>query len=231
MIEEPPLLTVKRPARRPSAAQIAAFQGAPASFVADAMFGTGALVGITPLGGGRDLSCVAAGPALTVDCGPGDILALIAALAFVQPGDVVVSAFGGHQGVAAAGDRAMGMLKNNGATGFVTDGPMRDYAGLVAAGLPAWCAGLNPASPVSTGPGRIGLPIQIGGREVETGDMIVADRDGVVVVPYERIDEVIAQLEVVKKLESDLDAEVTAGLRQPGAVAELLQSEKVRYID
>ncbi|WP_340107504.1 RraA family protein [Pikeienuella sp. HZG-20] len=231
MIEGPATLTIRRPDRRPTASQIAAFQNTPSSFVADAMYGSGALLGLRPLGDGLDIRCVAAGPALTVDCGAGEILALIASLAFIQPGDIVVSAFGAHQGAAAAGDRATGMMKNAGAAGFVTDGPMRDYAGLVEVGLPVWCTGLNPASPVSNGPGRIGLPIQIGGREVETGDMIVADRDGVVVVPFEQLDSVLAQLEVVRQLEADLDAEVAKGLKLPESIAELLASDNTRYVD
>lgn len=231
MIEEPPVLTIRRPDRRPTAAQIAAFRNTPTSYVVDAMYGSGVLLGVRPLGEGRDLHCVAAGPALTVDCGPGDILALLAALTFIQPGDIVVSAFGAHQGVAAAGDRAMGMMRNSGAAGFVTDGPLRDYDGVVRVGMPAWCAGLNPGSPVASGPGRIGQPIQIGGREVETGDMIIADRDGVVVVPHERLDSVIRQLETVRQLESALDEEVENGRKAPDAVTELLASDKVGYVD
>lgn len=231
MIEEPPLLTIRKPKRRPTAEQIAAFQDTPSSFVADAMYGTGALTGIRPLGEGRDMRCVAAGPALTVDCGPGDILALGASVAFIQPGDIVISAFGNFQDVAAAGDRISGMMKNAGAVGFVTDGPMRDYEGLLKVALPTWCTGLIPSSPVSGGPGRIGLPIQIGGREIETGDMIVADRDGVVVVPFEDLDTVITQLEIVRKLEAELDAEIENGLKMPEKMVELLKSDRVSYID
>ncbi len=230
MIEEPPLLTIRRPDRRPTDAEIAAFQGVPSSFVADAMFGTGAMLGVRPFGDGRDFPCVAAGPALTVDNMPGGILALVACTPFIRPGDIVVNAFAGYQGVAAAGDRITGMMKNAGAAGFVTDGPMRDHPGVVAVGLPCWCSGLNPASPVSTGPGRIGLPVKIGELEVETGDMIVADRDGVVVVPFERIGEVLAQLERVRELEEALDAEVAKGLKWGAAIGELLESDRVRYV-
>ena len=101
------------------------------------MYGAGALSPvIRPLGEGRDIDCRAAGPALTVDCGPADILALLAALESIQAGDVVVSSFHGHQGCAAAGDRVSAMMQNCGAAGFVTDGPMRDYVGLIQAGLP-----------------------------------------------------------------------------------------------
>lgn len=232
MIEEPPALTIKRTTRRPGATQIGAFQGVPTGFVVDALYGSGALSSdIQPIGAGRDLRCVAAGPALTADCGPADILATLASLKFIQPGDIVVAAFAGHQGCAAAGDRLLGMMKNNGAAGFVTDGPMRDYDGVVGVGLPAWCTGLTPASPFAKGPGAVGLAIQIGGREVETGDMIVADRDGVVVVPFEKIDEVILKLAEVKELETALDAEVAEGLEMPDAISELLAGNQVKYID
>lgn len=232
MIEEPPLMTIRRTRRRPSPAEIDAFRGVPTSFVADALGGAGTLsAAIRPLGEGRDVEPVAVGPALTVDCGPGDILALLAALKFIEPGDVVVAAVGGHQGCAAAGDRASGMMKNNGAAGFVTDGPMRDYAGLVAIGLPSWCTGLNPASPYAKGPGRVGFPVQIGGLEVETGDIVVADRDGVVVVPFEAIGETIAALARVRELEAALDAEVAEGLKVPANIAEFLEGDQVRYVD
>lgn len=232
MIEEPPLLTVKRPSRRPTADQIAAFQNMPTSFVVDAMYGAGALSPvIRPLGEGRDLDCRAAGPALTVDNGPADILALHAALGLIAPGDIVVSSFQGHQGCAAAGDRISAMIKNCGAAGFVTDGPMRDYAGLLKVGLPSWCTGLNPGSPFCSGPGRVGFAVQIGGQQVETGDMIVADRDGVVVVPFDAIGEVIEMLHKVSELEAALDAELQRGLKVPADIRELMASDRVRYVD
>lgn len=231
MIEEPPLLTIKRPDRRPNQEQIDAFRGVPTSFVVDAMLGEGALASdIRPIGNGLDIDCRAAGPALTVECGPADILALLAALDSTQKGDVVVSAFHGHQGCAAAGDRAAAMLRNCGAAGFVTDGPVRDYAGIVEIGLPLWCTGLTPNTPFGNGPGKVGLPIQIGGRQVETGDMVVADRDGVVVVPFAKIDTVIAALAKVNELESALDAELRNGLKVPEAISELLASDRVKYI-
>jgi 4-hydroxy-4-methyl-2-oxoglutarate aldolase len=137
-----------------------------------------------------------------------------------------VSAFAAHTGCAAAGDRLIGMMKNNGAAGFVTDGPVRDYQGIVQVGLPVWCAGLTPASPHMTGPGSVGFSVQIGGQEVETGDMIVADRDGVVVVPFERLDEVIQKLARIFALESALDAKVAGGLKIPEWVEAHLASDK-----
>lgn len=232
MIESPPTLTIKSAMRRPTDDQIAAFQGQPTGYVVDALLGGGALSsGIQPIGDGRDLRCVAAGPALTVDCGAADVLAAFASLKFITGGEVVVSAFAAHTGCAAAGDRLIGMMKNSGAAGFVTDGPVRDYEGIIPVGLPVWCAGLTPASPHMSGPGSVGFPVQIGGQEVETGDMIVADRDGVVVVPFERLDEVIHALARIEALEKDLDAKVADGLRIPHWVEEFLASDKTTLKD
>lgn len=232
MIEAPPTLTIKTSFQRPTAAQIAAFQNVPTGFVVDALSGGGALSSnIQPIGGGRDLHCVAAGPALTADCGAADVLATFAALKFIEDGDIVVSAFAAHQGCAAAGDRLAGMMKNCGAAGFVTDGPVRDYDGIIPVGLPIWCTGLTPATPHMSGPGSVGFPIQIGSQEVETGDMIVADRDGVVVVPFERLDEVIKNLERIAKLETTLDAAVAAGLKLPDWVEDILASDKTVRTD
>ncbi len=232
MIEEPPILTIKQTRRRPSAAQIEAFQGVATGMVVDAIYGGGALAtAIRPLAGQAGKAEATAGPALTADCGPADILAILAALPFITPGDVVVAAFAGHQGCAVVGDRVSGMMKNAGAAGFVTDGPVRDSAGILETGLPVWCSGLTPASPFTKGPGRVGFAIQLGGQQVESGDMVVADRDGVVVVPYERLDEVIASLAKVKTLEAELDAEVAKGLKVPEAIAELLAGDEVVYRD
>ena len=232
MIEAPPTLLIKKQLRHPTATQIAAFQNVPTGFVVDAMYGAGALANcIQPLGAGRDLDCVAAGPALTADCGPADVLAVFAALKFIQPGNIVISAFAGHSGCAAGGDGLMGLMKNCGAAGFVTDGPMRDYMGMIGVGLPVWCTGLTPASPHMSGPGSVGYPIQIGGQEVETGDMIVADRDGVVVVPFEQLDDVIAALTKVRQAEQAQDNRIAGGLKVPDWVEEFLASDKTAYRD
>ena len=79
MLEEPPILTIKAVTRRPTDAQAAAFQGVPTGFVVDAMKGGGALERtIRHIGRASGLPLSVAGPALTVDCGPGDVLAALA---------------------------------------------------------------------------------------------------------------------------------------------------------
>lgn len=228
MIEDPPLLTIKRPSRRPTEAQIAAFEGLPPSVVTDAMAGAGVLKGgIRPLSG----ETAVVGPALTADCGAADILALLGALKFVTPGDVVVVSVDGHQSCATMGDRVAAMLRNGGAAGYVSDGPVRDAVGILETGLPVWCTGRTPATPFKNGPGTVGLPVQIGGQQVQTGDMIVADGDGVVVIPFDRIDEVAALARATVTLEESMESDIVNGLKVPQSIEELLESDQVRWVD
>ena len=191
MIEEPPLLRIlTAPKRnRPTPQQIAAFRDVPSGNICDAMGGNGALdMAIKPLPGLPERFC---GPALTADNGPADILGLAGALEEAMPGDVIVNAVDGWQGCAALGDMVVGMAKNGGVAALVTDGPARDLAGIVPHGLPVFATGLNPNSPYGKGPGKVGYPVHIGGRRVASGDIVVGDRDGVVVVPFDEIDRII----------------------------------------
>lgn len=231
MIEEPPLLRIRRNPPRPSAAQIAAFQGALTGMVTDAMEGIGALdPRICPLDP-LHLPTTFVGVAMVADNRPGDLLATLAALDSLQPGDVLVATAQGFQGCAAAGDRVTGMARNAGAIAMVTDGPVRDLTGLRKVGLPVFCTGQNPNSPVAKGPGRVGFGAQIGGQWVDSGDILVGDSDGVVVVPFARIDAVAKALAHVQSLESALDKEVDEGLAVPDSIRALLASDQTVYDD
>ena len=228
MLEEPQPLRAKRPVNRPTAAQIAAFQDAPSSVVADAMINDGVFdQGIRALSGEAHV----AGPALTVGCGPADILALKAAISFVDAGDVLVSTTNGFTGAATMGDLIAGRLKNAGAVGFVTDGAVRDAVGIIETGLAVWCQGRTPASPFSNGPGTLGLPISIGGHTVETGDMVVADGDGVVVVPFARIDEIAAKVSHILSVEAVSEETVKNGATTYSESENLLNSDQVSWVD
>ena len=230
MIEEPPLLQIRKPTRRPTPEQIAALADQPTGFLCDAMDGKAALDPGLSLLDTDALPTRFCGVALTSENGPDDLLALLGSLSLIQPGDVVVAATGGWRGSAVAGDRVTGMMKNCGAVGFVTDGLVRDHEGIVPVGLPIVCAGMSPNSPYTKGPGKIGEPVIIGGVRIATGDLIVADRTGTVVVPYERVDEVIATVNRVSGLEAEMDAKVAGGLKIPGAIEDLLASDKVRWL-
>ena len=230
MIEEPPLLTVRERRPRPTRQQLDALIDTPTGFLVDAMAGRGALPADIRHVCPGELPIRLCGPALTCRCGPADVLAVFAALGEVRDGDVLVAATGGWRGSAVIGDRVMGMLRNAGGQGFVTDGLVRDVAGIRGVGLPLLCAGVSPNSPFAQGPGEIGLPIQLGDVAIDSGDVVVADEDGAVVVPFARLDEVIDALATVRRLEAALDAEVANGLIMPESTRELMAGDRVRRV-
>ena len=230
MLEEPPLLQIQRPVRRPTDAQIAALKDQPTGFLCDAMDGKGGLDPELELLDIHALPTRFCGVALTSDNGPDDLLGLMGSLSLIQPGDVMVAATGAWRGSAVAGDRVLGMCRNSGAVGFVTDGLVRDHEGLVEVGLPIVCAGITPNSPYTKGPAKVGTPVVVGGVRIETGDLIVADRTGTVVVPFDLIDDVIATVQRIEGLEAEMDGKVAAGQKVPGAIEELLSSDKVRWL-
>jgi 4-hydroxy-4-methyl-2-oxoglutarate aldolase len=210
MIEEPPPLIFAASAARPPAEVVERFRGVPTSFIVDAMGGSGALDWrIKPLIG-RSL----VGVALTCDCGPLDNLAFMAALADCRAGDVLVVATGGHVGAAVTGDLLIGVARNRGAAGFVTDGLVRDLDDLETIGLPVYAMGVTPNSPQRRGPGSVGLPVVCGGVLVATGDVVVGDRDGVVIVPRARLSATLDSLEHVKAAEAATLERVRGGLKE-----------------
>ena len=230
MIEEPPLLTICSQRPRPTVQQLAALGSTPTGFLADAMRGRGALPFFIRHASPQVLPTRMCGVVLTVLCGPADVLAVFAGLGEVQPGDIMVAATGQWSGSAVIGDRVMGMLKNAGGQGFITDGLVRDVEGINEVGLPVMCAGLSPNSPFAKGPGEIGMTIQLGDVSIRSGDVIVSDDNGAVVVPYDELDEVIKALKTIRKLETSLDDEVANGLIMPESTRELLQSDQVKRI-
>ena len=212
MIDEAPSIQ-HRSVVRPTAAQVAALRGTPTGFLVDALGGSGALdFRIKPAIADQAACC---GVALTCDAGPADNLALLAALEHLQPGDVLVAATGSYTGCAVTGDLVLGMARNCGATGFVTDGCVRDLPGIRRVGLPCYCLGVTPNSPARSGPATVGFPVTIAGHPVASGDVVVADQDGVVVIPQARLDEVIARLPAIRKAEAEMDQAVREGLRLP----------------
>jgi 4-hydroxy-4-methyl-2-oxoglutarate aldolase len=209
MIEEPLPLVFAPSIERPPAEVIERFR-TPTSFIVDAMNGVGALDWRIKRLVGRSF----VGVALTCDCGPLDNLAFMAALAESKPGDVLVVATNGYTGAAVTGDLLMYVARNRGVAALVTDGLVRDLDDLETVGVPTFAIGATPNSPQRRGPGTVGLPIVCGGVTVASGDVVVGDRDGVVVVPRARIDEVLKNLERVKAAEAATLERVRAGLKE-----------------
>jgi 4-hydroxy-4-methyl-2-oxoglutarate aldolase len=228
MIGDPPVVTLRRGFTRPDAAQLAAFAGVPTGFMVDAQNGQGAVdYRIKPLW--PEVSFAA--PAVTVDCGPRDNLGLFIAIELAQPGDVVMLATGAYEGTSVLGDHVAAMARNKGVVAIVTDGLVRDVEGLLQVGLPVYCRGVSPNSPYKSGPCEVGTSITLGGVTVASGDLVVGDRDGVVVVPQARIDEVAAALQAVHAKEHEMGAAIEAGLTSPDWVGELLRSSRTRLLD
>ncbi len=192
------------------------------------MGGSGALdIGIKPLDASNSSFC---GVAITCNAGPADNLAVFGALQVVQPGDVLVAATGSYLGAAVTGDLLVGMAKNCGAIAFVTDGVVRDGAGLRSVGLPIFSRGLSPNSPARNGPGTVGLTVVMGGVTIEPGDILVGDEDGVVVIPRGLAEETAKKLQEVRAAEAALEAKVKAGLRIPDFVSSILADGRTEYL-
>jgi 4-hydroxy-4-methyl-2-oxoglutarate aldolase len=228
MIEDPPLLIMRRRFPRPNPAQLKAFAGLQTGFVVDAMNGRGGLdARVKSIGGARPFC----GVALPCEAGPADNLAPFAALDVAEPGDVILCAADGFERTSVAGDLLLGMMKNRGVVAFVTDGYVRDVVGIRAVGLPCYAAGVTPNSPARNGPGSVGLPVVVGGVAVGPGDIVIGDEDGVVVVSFARIDQTIERLAAVRAAEAALEARVKAGLGVPDFIRALIDGGRFREVD
>jgi 4-hydroxy-4-methyl-2-oxoglutarate aldolase len=209
MVENEPVLTIHRGHRRPDRALVEAFRGALTSHLADCMDGRGALDWrIKPL---DPDNAVFVGTALTAHAYPADFSAVAGAGLEAQPGDVIMCTNDGYTGTALIGDLASGMMRNRGIAAFVTDGLARDRAAIMATGLPLFALGICPNSPATTGPGQVGAPIVLGGVAVSSGDIVVGDADGVVVVPLGKAESVLARLQSVRIAEKNAEDFVKAG--------------------
>ncbi|MEI8399780.1 MAG: hypothetical protein WCG12_03140 [Alcaligenaceae bacterium] len=170
------------------------------------------------------------GYALPVWTAPGDNLAPYAALKVVQPGDVLVVASGSYTGCALLGDHIMGLLNNAKAAGMITDGLVRDIDGLRAINLPVYAAGTSPLIPTKQGPGTVGLPITLGSVVIHPGDLIIADDDGIVIVPPAQFALVSEKLIALRKKDSMLEQRIHSGATEPPDFEQLLDRVGVRWL-
>ncbi len=229
MLKEPPLLEIKRTWDRPDLDRLSQFDGAQTGHLVDAMAGRGALdSAIKPIAS-KAASFI--GTALPVLTGPNDNLAIIAGVAKARPGDVIVAASESFSGSAVVGDIVTMLAKNAGCRAIVIDGMARDLIGIEDVGLPVFASGVTPNSCVKSGPGRVGFPVVAGGVSVAPGDIVMGDRDGVVVVPASRLDEVASKVTSIREAETTLIADVEKGLTTFPFMEELLNSDRVSYVD
>jgi 4-hydroxy-4-methyl-2-oxoglutarate aldolase len=152
-----------------------------------------------------------AGPARTVRCRPGDNLALHRAIAAAQPGDVIVVDYGGSLGSGPFGEIMALACQMRGIAGLVTDGAVRDSEQIAALGFPVFARGLNIRGTVKSDPGEIDVPVTLCGATVDPGDMIVADADGVIVVPMAEVATALSAAEARASREAQAMDRLRAG--------------------
>lgn len=208
VIGDPSRLVIRAKFPRLSERDLAPFRARTTSFVVDAMEGRGALDhAIKPL----DPDSRFVGTALTARAGARDNLAALAALDLVEPGDVLVIATQSFTGTATLGDNMAKIAQMKGAVGIVTDGMARDAADIIGFGMPCFCRGVTPNSAFPSGPGEVGLPIAMGEVMVDAGDLVMGDRDGVVIVPRADITRIAERIEEVAAAEAQMHARVADG--------------------
>ncbi len=129
-----------------------------------------------------------AGPAYPVACAPADNLMLHAAIYRAPQGAVVVAQAGDLE-YAVAGGNVCATAQKNGIAGFVIDGLVRDIGEIRECGFPVFARGLIPKPGGKHGEGILNGGVSCGGVRVEPGDWVIADEEGIAVVPAARLDE------------------------------------------
>ena len=201
--------TVVEAIERPPAEAVTALAGFATTQIADCGGPVGVVgPGLGRIAGGAEFC----GPAVTLWTKPGDILFVLKLPDVTRPGDVVTVDGGGRADAAVLGDIVAGALVRSGVVGVVVDGAVRDVEGIEEVGLPTFARGTHPATGSNQGPGAINVPVQVGGVVVHPGDVVRGDASGVVVVPREHLDTVIAMTRAVAQREAAWRQAVAEGV-------------------
>lgn len=142
------------------------------------------------------------GTAITVKAPIGDNLFFHEALDLAQPGDVIVVDGGSGCNRSLAGEIMMRFAQMKGIAGFVVDGCLRDMDGAETLTMPIYAKGVTPQGPFKNGPGEVNVPIACGGQVVFPGDILVGDKDGIVVIRRQDA-EAVAAVAQEKKAKED----------------------------
>jgi 4-hydroxy-4-methyl-2-oxoglutarate aldolase len=124
-----------------------------------------------------------AGTALTVLCWPGDNLMIHAAVEQAKPGDIIVVVTTSPNTDGGFGELLATSLVSRGVRGLIMGAGLRDTQELRDMGFPAWTAHVSAQGTVKETPGSVNVPVTLGGQVIRPGDALVADDDGVCVVP------------------------------------------------
>jgi 3-hexulose-6-phosphate synthase/6-phospho-3-hexuloisomerase len=191
--------------------------------IADAAHKRGVMKGIIPrIKHGTKM----VGRALTVQTSKGDWAKPVEAIDRAQKGDVIVVDAGGSD-IAVWGELASWSCKVKGIAGIVVDGAVRDIDTIIEIGFPCFSRYVTPEAGEPKGFGGIGLEIVCGGQVVRTGDWIIGDESGVIVVPQEHAVEIANRALDVLERENRIREEIKRG-RTLSSVQELEKWEKVQ---
>lgn len=215
---------VQTPWRRPEATLLASFGSASSAQIADCMSRLGAMdLGIKPVWPSRRIL----GPAITVWCHSGDNLMLHKALALAQLGDIVVMNTQGNLANAVFGELMASSAVKIGIQGLIIDGVVRDADALEKLKLPVYARGLSPNGCNKDGAGEIGSIIACGGVAVRPGDIVVADRDGIAIVPLDDAPQVAQLAAAQVAREEERLREIERGVLVRAEIDETLRRLKI----
>jgi len=195
---------------------------ASAADVTGALHNSGAIEGIDAIVQGAKM----VGRVLTVWTYPGDWAKPVEAIDRAEEGQVIVIDAGGLP-PAVWGEMATRSCIQRKLAGVVINGAIRDTMNIREMNFPAFAKLVTPVAGEPKGQGMIGVPLHFGGQSVRTGDWVVGDDDGVVVIPQERIVEVANRAQHVVEMEEREMAEIDQGSTL-GKVSDLMRWEQLR---
>ena len=151
------------------------------------------------------------GVVATATCPPGDNLMLHQAVAAAKPGVIIVATLGNYLLTGAWGEILTVAAQSAGVSGLAVDGAVRDIEAIAAHGFPIFSRGLAIGSCTKERIGTLDAPIQFGGVIVRSGDIIVGDSDGLVIVDQDRADAVYEAAVGRRQKEVEIMAELRRG--------------------
>jgi RraA family protein len=165
------------------------------------------------------------GPAFTVRTSPGDNLLVHKAIDIAEPGDVIVVDAGGVNDNAIIGELMSARAEQRGVAGMVIWGAIRDSAELRQGSFPVYASGVTHRGPYKNGPGEINVAISIGGMTVNPGDIVVGDADGLVAIPQDQAEGILASAKAILAKEEKSMKEIKAGTVDRGWVDKALKEK------